>query len=171
MQGNLKWKVVSFMLPVPMSEVCIWSINYLVMSILLAEMCQWIAIFTNVTFAHYLKEKKMTLVGTMRVNRKGIPKEPVEMQSRDDKDIKFVYANVDDMMLASHVVKKKSGKINTLLLNTMHDDVRCSRDQRKKTNIVCFYDKTITTRIAFHKQQGLSQTPDPVSKIGECWYL
>ena len=55
MQGNLKWKVVSFMLPVPMSEVCIWSINYLVMSILLAEMCQWIAIFTNVTFAHYLK--------------------------------------------------------------------------------------------------------------------
>ena len=46
--------------------------------------------FTRVTIALYLKEKKMTLVGTMRGNRKGIPKELVEMQNRDDKDIKFV---------------------------------------------------------------------------------
>ena len=35
----------------------------------------------------------MTLVETMRANRKGIPKELVEIQNRDDKDIKFVYAN------------------------------------------------------------------------------
>ena len=46
--------------------------------------------FTSVTIAHYLKKKKMMLVGTMRANRKGIPKELVEMQNRDDKDIKFV---------------------------------------------------------------------------------
>ena len=97
--------------------------------------------FTRVTIAHYLKEKKMTLVGTMRGNRKGIPKELVEMQNRDDKDIKFVYANEDDMMLTSYVVKKKSGKRNILLLSTMHDNVRCSRDERKKPNTICFYDK------------------------------
>ena len=24
----------------------------------------------------------------------------------------------------------------------MHDDARCSRDERKKPNIICFYDKT-----------------------------
>ena len=42
------------------------------------------------TIAHYLKEKKMTLVETMRANGKGIPKELVEIQNRDDKDIKFV---------------------------------------------------------------------------------
>ena len=65
--------------------------------------------FTSVTIAHYLKEKKMMLVGTMRANRKGIPKELVEMQNRDDKAIKFVYANEDDMMLTSYLVKKKSG--------------------------------------------------------------
>ena len=46
--------------------------------------------FTSVTIAHYLKEKKMTLVATMRANRKGIPKEIVEMQNRNDKDINFV---------------------------------------------------------------------------------
>ena len=77
--------------------------------------------FTSVTTAHYLKERKMTLVETMRANRKGIPKELVEIQNRDDKDIKFVYANEDDMMLTSYVVKKKSGKRNILLLSIMHD--------------------------------------------------
>ena len=78
----------------------------------------------------------------MRANRKGIPKELVKMQNRDDKDIKFVYAYEDDMMLTSYVVKKKPGKRNILLLNTMHDDVRCSRDEGKKTNTTYFYDKT-----------------------------
>ena len=57
----------------------------------------------------------------MRANRKGIPKELVEIQNRDDKDIKFVYANEDDMMLTSYVVKKKSGKRNISWLSTMHD--------------------------------------------------
>ena len=38
--------------------------------------------FTSVTIAQFLKEKKMTLVGTMRANRKCIPKELVEMQNR-----------------------------------------------------------------------------------------
>ena len=63
----------------------------------------------------------MRLVGTTRANRKGIPKELVEMLNRDDKDIKFVYANEDDMMLTSYVVKKKSGKRNISWLSTMHD--------------------------------------------------
>ena len=98
--------------------------------------------FTSVTIAHYLKEEKMTLIATMRTNRKGIPKELVEMQNWDDKDIKFVYVNEDDMILPSHVVKKKSGKRNISLLSTMHDDVRCSRHERKKPNTICFYDKT-----------------------------
>ena len=42
----------------------------------------------------------------------------------------------------SYVVKKKQGNRNILLLNTMHDDVRCSRDERKKPNTICFGDKT-----------------------------
>ena len=98
--------------------------------------------FTTVTIAHYLKEEKMTLVATMRTNRKGIPKELVEMQNCDDKDIKFVYVNEDDMILKSHVVKEKSGKRNILLFSTMHDDVRCSQHERKKPHTICFYDKT-----------------------------
>ena len=64
------------------------------------------------------------------------------MQNRDDKDIKFVYENEDGLMFASYVVNKKSGKRNILPLSTMHDDMRCSRDERKKPNTICFYDKT-----------------------------
>ena len=60
------------------------------------------------------------------------------MQNRDDKDIKFVYANEDDLMLTSYVVKKKSGKRNILLMSKMHDDVRCSRNERRKPNTICF---------------------------------
>ena len=63
----------------------------------------------------------MTLVGTMRPNRKGFPKELLETQNCDDKDIKLVYTNEDDMMLTLYVVKKKSSKRNILLLNTIHD--------------------------------------------------
>ena len=37
----------------------------------------------------------------MRANRKGIPKELVEIQNRDDKDIKFAYANEDDDIVCS----------------------------------------------------------------------
>ena len=98
--------------------------------------------FPSVAIPHYWKEKKMRLVGTTRANRKGIPKELVEMQNRDDKDIKFVYENEDGLMFASYVVNKKSGKRNILPLSTMHDDIRCSRDERKKPNTICFYDKT-----------------------------
>ena len=29
---------------------------------------------------------------------------------------------------------------------------------------------SVTTRIAFHKQQDLSQTPGAVKKFAECWY-
>ena len=64
------------------------------------------------------------------------------MQNRDDKDIKFVYENEDGLMFTSYVVNKKSGKRNILPLSTMHDDIRCSRDERKKPNTICFYDKT-----------------------------
>ena len=98
--------------------------------------------FTSLKIAHYLKEKKMTLVGAMRANRQGLPKGIVEMQKHDDKNIEFVYANEDDMMLTLYVVKKKSGKTNILRLSTMHDDLRCSCVGRKKPNTICFYDKT-----------------------------
>ena len=97
---------------------------------------------TSVTIAHYLKEKKMTLVETMRAFRKDISEGLVELQNRDDKDIKFVNANEDDMMLKSCVVKNiLSGKTNILLLSTMHDDVKCSRDKRKKPNTIFFMIK------------------------------
>ena len=65
--------------------------------------------FTSVTTAHYFKEKRMTLVGTMWANRKGILKELVEMKNCDIY-IKFAYANEDDMMLTSHVVKKNQAR-------------------------------------------------------------
>ena len=69
----------------------------------------------------------------MRENIQFIPKKLVEMQNRDDKDIRLVYSNEDDMTLTSYVVNKKPGKRNILLLSTIHDDVRCSHDERKKT--------------------------------------
>ena len=78
----------------------------------------------------------------MRANRKGIAKKFAEIQNRDYKDIKFIYANKDDLMLTSYVVKKNSDKRNILKLSAMHDDVRCSRDERKNLNTICCYDKT-----------------------------
>ena len=45
-------------------------------------------------------------------------------------------------MLFSYVDKKKSGKKNVIVLSTMHDNVKITKDQRKKPSVHIMYDHT-----------------------------
>ena len=98
--------------------------------------------FTSVTLARWCLERKITIVGTMRMDRKGIPPEIKTFDNREEKSTMFVKANNEKLMLVSYIDKKKSGKKNIILLTTMHKDIKISRDLRTKPQPIVFYDYT-----------------------------
>ena len=98
--------------------------------------------FTSIPVAKYLLDKKITLVGTMRANRIGIPAEVKEMKNREDLSTMYVFAESHKLLLVSYVVQKRSGKRNVLVLSTMHNDVKITKDARRKPHVIAFYDRT-----------------------------
>ena len=98
--------------------------------------------FTSVTIARWALEKGFTIVGTMRLDRKGIPNGIKTMIDREEKSTFYVYAENEDIMLVSYVDKKKSGKKNIVVLTTMHNDVKVTKDVRRKPSVHTFYDYT-----------------------------
>ena len=98
--------------------------------------------FTSVFLAEWALQKKFTIVGTMRHDRKGIPKEVKAIGNREKKSVLYVYHKEKNIMLASYIDKKKSGKKNVIVLWTMHDSVKVTNDQRKKPQIHSMFDHT-----------------------------
>ena len=45
-------------------------------------------------------------------------------------------------MLVSYIDKKKSGPKNVVVLTTMHDEVKVTKDIRRKPQVLTFYDHT-----------------------------
>ena len=98
--------------------------------------------FTSVFLAEWALQKKFTIVGTTRHDRNGIPKEVKEIGNREEKSVLYLYHKEKNIMLASYIDKKKSGKKNVIILSTMHDSVKVTNDQRKKSQIHSMYDHT-----------------------------
>ena len=96
--------------------------------------------FTSVSLAAWELQKKFTIVGTMRHDRKGIPKEVKVIGNREEKLVLYVYHKEKNIMLASYIDKKKSGKKNVIVLSRMHDSVKVTNDQRKKPKIHSMYN-------------------------------
>ena len=80
-------------------------------------------------------QKKFTIVGTMRHDRKGIPKEVKAVGNREEKSVLYVYHKEKNIMLAYCIDKKTSGKKSVIVLSTMQDSVKVTNDQRKKPQI------------------------------------
>ena len=99
--------------------------------------------FTSVSVAEWCLSKKITIVGTMRTDRKGIAKEMKTLDGREEKSVLRWYKEDDERnMVVSYCDKKKSGMKNIIVLSTMHDNVRITKDQRKKPDVIVFYDYT-----------------------------
>lgn len=98
--------------------------------------------FTSVSIAEWATENNFTVVGTMRLDRKGIPAEIKKMDDREEKSTLYVHEKDGEKTLVSYVDKKKSGKKNIIVLSTMHASVRVTKDERRKPNIHTFYDYT-----------------------------
>ena len=80
--------------------------------------CKMQGYFTSVSLASKAFEKNITIVGTMRHDRKDIPKELKSVAKREEKSVMYIYHTKDKIMVTSYIDKKKSGKENFIVFNT-----------------------------------------------------
>ena len=85
-------------------------------------------------------EKKMTIVGTMRLDCKGTPKEIKSLENREERSVLYVFDGDEKICLVFDIDKKKPGKRNVAVLCTVHDEVRVTKDERRKPDIHNLYD-------------------------------
>ena len=81
----------------------------------------------------------------MRHDRKDIPKKVKTIGNREEMSVLYVCHKEKNIMIASYIDKKKSGKKNVSVLSTMHDSEKVTSDQRRSpTSTAC----TITRKEA-----------------------
>ena len=96
----------------------------------------WIVISQVFQLLSIYLRMDITVVGTLRSHRIGLPKELTEVKDRDDISVKYAFTEDGNIVLVSYAVKKKSGKRNILMLTTMHKSVKITCDSRKKPNVI-----------------------------------
>ena len=92
--------------------------------------------FTSFSLAHMLLEKDITLLGTLRQNKKGIP---TEMLSTDREVYSSKFMITEQLTLLSYCVKKKK---NVLLLSSSRPDTRKETSEKKKPLMILQYNDT-----------------------------
>ena len=66
---------------------------------------------TSVSIADWTRSKNITIVGTMRLDRIGIPNSFKDISQREERSTSYIYSiDENNHMLVSYVDKKKSGK-------------------------------------------------------------
>ena len=98
--------------------------------------------FTSVTIAQWALENKITIVGTMRLDRKGIPKEMKSLENREERSVLYVFGSDEKILLVLYIDKNKCGKGNVVVVRTLHDEVRVTKEKKKKKDIHKLYDHT-----------------------------
>ena len=96
--------------------------------------------FTSVS--SWALEKNIIIVGTIKHDRKGIPKELKPVSDREKRSAMHVYNIREKTVLVSYIYKKKSGKKNAIVLSTKYDNVKITKDQRKKPSVHTMHDHT-----------------------------
>jgi hypothetical protein len=102
-------------------------------------------LYTSRVLADFLWRNKMTILGTIKNNRRGIPAEFKEGAGRPEGDYMVAYDTDSQMSLHSFLDKKKKGKPNNVLLLTTLEPVmgRTIDDGRDKPPIYKLYDFTM----------------------------
>lgn len=95
--------------------------------------------FTSHSLATELKKRQMTIVGTMRKNRKEIPSVLVNMKSKPAQYSEFVFDHTLRATMVSYVPKKYK---SVTLLSTYHTSKKIDIADKKKPEIIQFYNST-----------------------------
>ena len=111
--------------------------------------------FTSFPLAHHLLQRNITLLGTLRSNKKGIPKELLDPK-RDECSSEFRFTN--DFTLVSYVPKKKK---NVLILSSGKPENRVQNTEKKKPMLIIAYNETkagVDTVDKMTKQYSVKRT-------------
>lgn len=99
--------------------------------------------FSSIPLANdLLRNHKLTMVGTLRKNKREIPPEFLHVKNRSLCSSMFGYGkDGNDCVLVSYVPKKNK---NVLMLSTLHDDdaIDPSTKEAKKPEVITFYNST-----------------------------
>jgi hypothetical protein len=95
--------------------------------------------FTSLALARQLKSKQLTLVGTVRNNRREVPKSLTDYHHRELYSSTFVFTEADRILLVSY--KAKPSKI-ILLLSSQHQDASVSVEKKMKPKVIEYYNHT-----------------------------
>ncbi|XP_045482176.1 piggyBac transposable element-derived protein 1-like [Harmonia axyridis] len=95
--------------------------------------------FTSVKTSQQLLEKKITVVGTLRKNKKEIPPLFLEVKERRKNSAMFAYSH--QLTLLSYCPAKKNKKI-VLMLSTMHEKGDEANENKNLPDIIQFYNDT-----------------------------
>ena len=96
--------------------------------------------FTSYPLAQELRQQyKMTLVGTIRKNKREIPAQFVATRGRSQ--FSSIFGHQKDVTLVSYIPKKNK---NVTLLSTKHNDAAIDEDtgEQRKPKMITFYNKT-----------------------------
>lgn len=92
--------------------------------------------FTSFPLAHQLLKMDITLLGTLRQNKRGIPK---QLLAKDRKEFTSEFRFTDDLTLVSYVPKKK--KV-VLVLSSGQPEKRVESSEKKKPLLITAYNET-----------------------------
>ena len=111
--------------------------------------------FTSYDLAQKMLSHQITLVGTLRKNKRQIPPEFLDLRNRGEKTSLFGFRS--DSTLLSYVPKKKK---NVLILSTLHNNNKIDEEtgSARKPEIVTFYNTT----------KGGVDTVDQMSSVYNC---
>ncbi|XP_043529513.1 piggyBac transposable element-derived protein 4-like isoform X2 [Frieseomelitta varia] len=96
--------------------------------------------FSSIPLAKCLLDKKLSYVGTIRKNKKELPKEFVTTKNREPKSSIFGFQ--DEATIVSYIPKKNR---NVLLISTLHvedNSISISNGTEQKPQIISFYNNT-----------------------------
>ena len=93
--------------------------------------------FTSLRLARSLLEQKTTLVGTLRSNKREIPKEILMNKQDTLYSSKFVFTEQENITLVSYKAKKNK---TVFLLSSAHSSKQVSMSEKKKPEIVLDYN-------------------------------
>ena len=112
--------------------------------------------FTSIALADWTTMTHFSFVGTMRLDRKGIPKEIKSMERCEEK-------------LTFHGYQK-NGEKNIVVLTTMYTSVSVTKGHRVKPNAHTFYDNTkggvdVMDLVSTHKTTKMKNRGCPINVL------
>ena len=122
-------------------------------------------LYTSVPLAEWMLDRDVTVVGTLNINRRGIPPELKTITGREDNSYMALFEDSNKKMsLHSYAVTTKStGRRNVLLLTTMNPIMGVTKDAKKKPAIFRLYDVTKGGTDVVDQRMG-SYTTKPKSR-------